>query len=120
MADSISQHIEQLIAEGPIGMAETARLLGTFRGSKPCHSSTPTRWCLSGVKLPGGRVLRLEHYRTAGRLMTSKPALLRFLAAQQGDAGAPFDRPTSPTRSPTQRNRDSDGAAHELKTKFDV
>lgn len=113
MADSISQHIEKLIAEGPIGMAETARLLGTFRGGKPCHSSTPTRWCLTGVKLSDSRVLRLEHYRTAGRLMTSKPALLRFLAAQQGDTGALICSPT-PTRSPAERNHDSEVAGREL------
>jgi hypothetical protein len=109
MPDSISGQIERLLAETPIGMAETARLLGTFRGGRPCHASTPVRWCLTGVKLPDGRTLRLEHYRTAGRLMTSKPALLRFLAAQQGEIPAP------PPRSPAQRTRDATAAARELK-----
>lgn len=120
MADSVFQHIEQLIAEGPIGMAETARLLGTFRGGKPCHSSTPTRWCLSGVKLLDGRTLRLEHYRTAGRLMTSKAAVLRFLAAQQGGAGGVPSTDNSPPRSPTQRNSDSNAASRELKNTYGV
>jgi hypothetical protein len=110
MADFASQKIEKLIAEGPIGMTETARLLGTFRGGKPCHSSTPTRWCLSGIKLRSGRVLRLEHFRTAGRLMTSKPALLRFLAEQQDDK----DLGTSHPVSPTERNRAAEAAGREL------
>jgi len=108
MADSISSQIEKLLAEGPIGMAETARLLGTFRGGKPCHPSTPTRWCYSGVKLPDGSTLRLEHFRSAGRLVTSKAALLRFLTAQQGEMPAP-----SP-RSPAQRNCAAEAAGAEL------
>lgn len=110
MADSVSQQIQKLIEEGPIGMAETARLLGTFRGGRPCHPSTPTRWCFTGVKLPNGSTLRLEHYRSAGRLMTSKPALLRFLAAQQDEL------PEAPPRSPAQRNLDSETAGRELKS----
>ena len=110
MTDSVSHRIEQLIAEGPIGMAETARLLGTFRGGKPCHSSTPTRWCLTGITLPNGDALHLEHYRTAGRLMTSRPALLRFLAVQQGDLPAP------PPRSPTQRKNQAEAAGRQLKS----
>ena len=110
MADSISQLIERLIQEGPIGMTQVGRLLGTFRGGKPCHPSTPTRWCLSGVRLPGGRILRLEHYRTAGRLMTSKAALIRFLAAQQ----QPVDVPDVAPRSPAERRRAAETAAEQL------
>ena len=90
-------------------MAAAARLLGTFRGGKPCHPSTLTRWCLSGVTLPDGSTLRLEHYRTAGRLMTSKAALLRFLAAQQVAV------PAQPVRSPAQRNRASEDAGTKLR-----
>lgn len=114
MPDSVSEHIQRLVDEGPIGMAETARLLGTFRGGKPCHSSTPTRWCLDGVRLPDGNALRLEHFRAAGRLMTSKAALLRFLAAQQdADADAGVVPPTT-GRSPAARNRAADAAGREL------
>ena len=110
MDDWVTTLIERLIAEGTIGMSETARLLGTFRGGRPCHPSTPTRWCLDGVKLLDGRVLRLEHYRTAGRLMTSRAALVRFLAAQQ----QPVDVPDVILRSPAQRKRASDGCSTEL------
>jgi hypothetical protein len=113
MADSVSEHINKIISEGAIGMAECARLLGSFRGGRPCHPSTPTRWCLSGVRLPDGRILRLEHYRTAGRLMTSRPALLRFLAAQQ----EPIDLPDpSAPRSPAERQRAAKRAEAELES----
>ncbi len=115
MADVFALLIEQLVAEGPIGMVATAQLLGTFRCGKPCHSSTPTRWCLTGVKLPDGRVLRLEHFRSARRLMTSKPALLRFLASQQIETQNPF--PAAP-KSPAQQTRDGEAASRELNTIF--
>ena len=111
MVDSISQHIEKLIAEGPVGMAECGRMLGTFRDGKPCHSSTPTRWCLSGVRLPDGHILRLEHYRTAGRLMTSRAALIRFLKLHWQE---PIDLPDVSPRSPAARRRAADRAADEL------
>lgn len=111
MTDEPSALIERLVAEGPIGMTATARMLGTFRGGKPCHATTPTRWCLSGVKLSDGRTLRLEHYRTAGRLMTSRAAVLRFLAAQQ------VDPPSQLNRSPAQRTLDAEAAGRELESK---
>jgi hypothetical protein len=110
MADFTAKNIEKLIAEGPIGMAETARHLGTFRGGRPCHPSTPTRWCVNGVRLPDGSVLRLEHYRTVGRLMTSKAALLRFLAAQQDGKEPVISLPVSPA----ERNRAAASAGREL------
>ncbi len=110
MSDSVISHIDRIMSEGPIGMAEGARLLGTFRRGRPCHPSTLTRWCLTGVRLADGRILRLEHYRTAGRLMTSRAALLRFLAAQQ----LPIDIPIAAPRSPAERRRASNRAADEL------
>lgn len=108
MNDSVSQHIQRLLDEGPIGMAQVAKIVGTFRLGKPCHPSTPTRWCLYGVRLPDGTVLRLEHYRTAGRLMTSTPAVVRFLVAQQTDP------PPPPPRSAAERNRAAEAAGSEL------
>ncbi len=85
----IEEHIERLIAEGSIGMAEAARMMGTFRDGKRCHTSTISRWCSPGIKLPDGRVIRLEHYRSAGRMMTSRAALIRFIAKQQQDVDLP-------------------------------
>lgn len=108
MNDGIRKLIERLISEGAIGMTEAASLPGTFRGGRPCHPSTLTRWCLTGVRLPDGTVLRLEHFRVAGRLMTSRAALLRFLAAQQTGP------PDPPPRSPAQRDRDAAAAGLEL------
>ena len=105
------ERVEQLTTEGLVGVSHAARMVGTFRCGKPTHPSTVTRWMLTGVTLPGGRRLRLEHLRLNGRLVTSRPALLRFIAAQQTDV--PPEREILP-RSPTQRRHRSQNAGSEL------
>jgi hypothetical protein len=104
--------VERLTSEGLIGVAQAARLVGTFRNDKPTHPSTISRWMLSGFGLPGGRIIKLEHIKIAGRLATSKPALLRYLAAQQTDTNDGVVIPAS--RSPAARRRASEDAGAEL------
>jgi hypothetical protein len=102
--------VERILTEGPIGMSAAARLYGSFRGGRPTHPTTPTRHHLHGVILPDGQVVRLEAVRIAGRLMTSRAAVARFIAAQQ------IEQPpaTPPTRSPSARRRASEAAAEHL------
>ncbi len=111
MAVSVSQHVQKILDEGPLGMAAAAALLGTFRGGRPCHPSTVVRWCLHGVELADGRFLKLEFIRMTDRLVTSKPALLRFLAAQQDRS---VEESAAQPRTPTQRKRAADAAETEL------
>ena len=103
--------VERILSEGPIGMSAAARLYGSFRGGRPTHPTTPTRHHLRGVTLPDGRVVRLEAVRIAGRLMTSRAAVARFITVQQPD-----ESPTvSPVpRSPSARRLASDAAADQL------
>jgi hypothetical protein len=64
-----------------------------------------------GVRLPDGRIVRLEAARLSGRWLTSERAIERFLAAQTPT----IDTPTPATpRTPTRRQRDSEKAAKEL------
>lgn len=111
MAVPVSQYVQQILDEGPLGMAAAAALLGSFRGGRPCHPSTVVRWCLHGIKLSDGRFLKLEYIRMTDRLVTSKPALLRFLAAQQDNA---VSETAAQPRTPAQRKRAADAAAEEL------
>jgi hypothetical protein len=92
------------MAEGLIGMAETAKQVGVFRRGRPAHPGTITRWCLDGVTLADGKVLKLEHIKLANRLMTTRQALLRFLTAQQDEQDATTD--TIPL-SPAERQREN-------------
>lgn len=56
-------------------LAEAAALLP----GRP-HIETVRRWCLKG--LAGG--VRLEYFRSGGKLFTTRPAIEAFLAAQNG------------------------------------
>ena len=88
-SDSESEQVDatewvgRILTEGPLGMSAAARLLGTFRDGKPTHPSTLVRWHHRGVTLPDGRTVRLEAVRINGRLVTSRAAVIRFVAAQQ-------------------------------------
>src|SRR5262249_34736572 len=102
MNDRIAAHVEKLTSEGLIGVAEASRFMGVYRSGRPGDPTTRTRWCLDGIKLPDGTRLRLDHIRVSDRVMTTKAALLRFLAAQQDPASiGSAARP----RSPAERSR---------------
>lgn len=109
--EHIEELVDRILTEGPIGMAGAARLYGTYRGGRPTHPSTPTRHHLRGVTLPDGSVIRLEAVRIAGRLMTSRPAIVRFLTAQQI---IPDSSPSTTPRSPTACSRAAAAAAKQL------
>lgn len=72
--------IERLTAEGPIGLTAASKIVKR-------HACTIARWAIYGIKLEDGRTVKLETYRLGGKLSTSRPALLRFIAAQQGVTG---------------------------------
>jgi hypothetical protein len=111
MTDSVSLQIDRILSEGPIGASEAAAQMGVFRKRRGTHPSTIVRWMVDGVRLSDGRTLKLEHIRVSNRLMTSRAALIRFLAAQQ----EPCVPPTiEPPRSPAERLRSNARAEAEL------
>ena len=97
--------VDRILQEGAIGLAGAAKILGTIRVGKQVHPSTLSRWCLGGIHLPSGEVLRLEHIRVSGRICTSRAALIRFLERQNEPSR------DTPTRSPAERSRAADAAA---------
>lgn len=100
----------QLIQEGAIGMAAAGRFLGEC-GGRPRHSVTMTRCCLRGWPLADGTRICLEHYKLNGRLFTSKPAILRFIA-RQNEPITPS--PATVPQSAASRNRAALAAGREL------
>lgn len=111
-AASALTRVEQLSAEGLIGMRAAARIYGESKDGKAPHSSTPTRHAINGVKLPDGRVIKLESLRIAGRLMTTRAAVLRFFAAQNDDDTPPTTSPAPAT--PRRRTREQAAASEQL------
>jgi hypothetical protein len=109
--ETASDHVQRILDEGALGMAQAARFFGSYRSGRPTHPSTLTRWCLDGIRLRNGRRLRLEHIRIGERLLTSKAAVLRFLTQQQ-DASSIPEPPT--LRSPAERKRANAKAEAEL------
>jgi hypothetical protein len=105
--------VERLTTEGLVSMAAIARMLGELRGRRPVHPSTPYRWATKGVRTKDGRVIRLEYITLAGRPVSSRAALLRFLAAQQDTP--PASSSVEAPRSPAARNRDSERAAEQYR-----
>ncbi len=92
--------IERLTAEGPIGLTAASKIVKR-------HPATLSRWALHGVHLADGRTVKLESYRLGGKLSTSKPAILRFIGAQQGE------REETEVQTPADR-RKSNTAAEQI------
>jgi hypothetical protein len=92
---------------------EVARLLPPGRSGKPVAPATLWRWWKDGVRVPGGGRVRLEACRLGCRLITSKPALERFLLAQQHEQ-APAAEPSKPATKAKERRAEVEAAQTEL------
>jgi hypothetical protein len=112
VAESITDRIDRILTEDPFGLSAAAKLFGSFRQGRPTSPATVFRWCTVGVRLPDGRRVFLEHIRLGSRLLTSRPACIRFLAAQQSDPADPAPAPRP--RSEARRKRASEAAGKKL------
>ena len=103
--------VSQILNENPEGLAALAKRLPSSRRNGSLTPQALWRWATRGIRLPDGRVVRLETCRVAGRFLSSAAAVERFVTAQN----QPLD-PTplpSPARSATKRQR-ADASAAEL------
>ena len=101
----------EVAAGDVLTMPQVARRCASTRQGKSVHPSTPLRWVLGGVKIPSGRVVRLEACRCGGRWVTSAAAFQRFLDAQTPD---PSTVPVPRTPSPAQRTPGAERAGKQL------
>lgn len=101
----------RLVEEGLIGLSPAADYFGTGRNGRRMHAATLTRYFRDGVRRADGTVVRLECVRVGSKFMTSKQAVLRFIAAQQeGGSGSAAVAPSGPN----QPSRDQQRASAEL------
>lgn len=103
--------IERLLDEGPIPLNEAKKVFGAIRRGRPVHASTLARWALRGMLAPTGERIRLESFRLGNAILTSKPALIRFLQHLQS---ASLDHTPTATRPPSTRTRAADRAGQQL------
>src|SRR5262249_45716324 len=101
-----------ILTETVLSVTQAARRCGRFRGDRPTHPSTITRWILAGAKTPDGRQIRLEAVRLGGKWVTSEEALLRFAQAQTPELA---DGELAPPRPVSARQRASERADEILK-----
>jgi len=95
--------------EPTIGVAEVARRFPSARGTGRVHPQTVVRWIRRGVKVAGGRSVKLEAVRVGHRWMTSEAAVKRFLTS-----ATEFEAAAASLRSPGQRQKVGEGAAQEI------
>lgn len=104
-AQAVALLVEKLQTEGLIDMREAAR-----HYANGTHKATPIRYATRGIVVRGRR-MKLEAVMIGGKLCTSKPALLRFFAAQNAEPDA---APASPSPSPAARTRANSKVEAEL------
>jgi hypothetical protein len=104
-----------LLGEQLLSLSQAARRIPAYRGSRGCNPSTIFRWITNGIKLPDGRLLRMEALRLANRWITSVEAVDRFLIVQHESFAPRADLHThAPARTPAQRQRAAQQAAARL------
>ena len=100
--------------------AQVARRLPASRirsaNTTTVNPSTIFRWIVKGVTLPGGRVVKLQAIRVAGRFLTTDKAVAEFFAAQTG----PADPSTSTAPRPTRERRAADADAARQLERFGI
>ena len=109
--DAAPTLVERILSEDPIGAATAGRRMARIRMGKATHPATVTRWITVGIRLPGGRRLKLEGIRLNGHWVTSWPAVIRFVEAQQDVS---TDDVTPDDRTPKKRNAAAEAAVAEL------
>src|SRR5262245_57336026 len=88
----------KILNETVIGFAAAGRKYPGQRSNRFIDPSTVFRWARSGVRLPGGRRLKLECVRLGGRWLTSLEALQRFADALTAASDPPSDSRVPPAR----------------------
>jgi hypothetical protein len=116
LAAVISLVISEIVAGEALSMGEAGRIIPALRGQKRTDPATIWRWVNRGHKLPDGSILKLEAAKMAGRWLTSKSALARFMERITA-ASTPQSENTTPpvqTRTATARQKSSERACAKL------
>jgi hypothetical protein len=106
---------EVLAGEG-LYLAAAAKLFPRHRRGRPVSPSTVFRWIAHGVRLDSTRRVHLEATRIAGRWVTTRGAIKRFLDRQ----GPQPLTSTHEQRTPAKRDRDQRRAADALTARYGI
>jgi hypothetical protein len=101
-----------LINEVVYSFAKATQFVPPGRNGRKSHISTLLRWATKGAKAPDGTIVRLEAKRLGGRWVTSREAILRFMAALTPQMDGEAD--VHNVRTARSRRRGDEQAAKEL------
>src|SRR5262245_58742870 len=90
---------QEVISGGGLSPAQAAKRFPSVKAVGAVNPATVWRWIVKGVRLSNGCRVKLEALRMGAGYLTSEPALLRFLRAQQPDAAPPPMPRTAKQRS---------------------
>lgn len=103
-----------LLGEELLGLAAVAKLFPAARGTRATvNPSTVNRWIFKGTKARNGEVIKLEHARAGSRVLTSRQAVARFVAALTAADGADTNQ-QQPVRSSAEARERSEAAVRAL------
>jgi hypothetical protein len=110
----LADEARDLLTELPLlTLTEAAKLFPRRRQGKPCAFTTVLRYATAGVRTRSGHVVYLEVERCGGGLVTSGPAVQRFIRAQRDDS-LPSREAYTPQRTPLKRQAASEAAGNKL------
>jgi hypothetical protein len=75
-----------ILSEHVLSLDEAAERLPAGRSGQATAPSTVFRWIVTGYRLPGGRLVRLDGVKVGRRWLTSVEALHRFADALTAEA----------------------------------
>jgi hypothetical protein len=78
---SIPQVLQEINAGHGLDLAAVGRQFPGAHGCPAVNATTVRRWATKGSKTPDGRLVTLETIRLGARVLTSGPAVVRFVMA---------------------------------------
>jgi hypothetical protein len=113
----VSPIISEIVEGNGLSMSDAGRIVPALRGNRRTNPATIWRWVCRGHRLPDGSVIKLEAAKLAGRWLTSRAALARFLerVTAASTPVPPSDpKPVATPRSETRRRKAVDAATAKL------
>jgi hypothetical protein len=104
-----SSVLQEIHAGLGIGLAAVAKKF-PGRGGGSVNAATVFRWCTSGCRGTNSDRVRLEHVRVGSRIVTSWPAVERFIVELTGSS----NEVAAPPRTRGEQKRAADRAGSEL------
>jgi ATP:corrinoid adenosyltransferase len=111
LPDETSQVLSEIQTGSGISLSTTSKMFPNHRGKGTADPSTVFRWVTKGTKTMVGKFVKLEAVRVGGRWLTSKEAVVRFVAALTSAATPTASNNPNTNPRNSARQKESEEAA---------